>query len=109
MNKYNAFIVDEFRLSILHDMIDFDTPILEENESHKLDGRLSYYFRGRKTNLFPEGRLYHVENCFKTEKQAKDKLREVVSYTLEENLILIENLENENKKLYKLMEELKHE
>lgn len=106
MKERNAYIVDEIRFSILQDMIDFDNPILEENENHKLDGRFSYYFRGRKTNFFPEGRLYHIENCFETETKAKEKLKTIIKDTIEQNSILIDNLNGENKKLFLKLAEL---
>lgn len=104
-----VYIVDECAFKIKSDEVDFENPILKENGSNKLSGMYSYYFRGKKTNLWPEGRLYLAENCFKTKKEAIAKLKKIVLETIEENLILIENLENENKKLYKIMEDLKHE
>ena len=106
MKERNAYIVDEIRFSILQDMIDFDDPILEENENHKLDGRFSYYFRGRKTSFFPEGRLYHVENCFKTRELAEDKLVEVMRSEIENNEILMKNLSTENCKLYEKIQNI---
>lgn len=100
----NAYIVDEDSFKIKQDDVDFDNPILKENGSNKLSGMYSYYFKGKKTNLWPEGRLYLTENCFKTEKEAQDKLKKIAQETIEQNLILIENLTTENEKLKKIIE-----
>ena len=100
----NAYIVDEDSFKIKQDYVDFDNPILKENGSNKLSGMYSYYFKGKKTNLWPEGRLYLAENCFKTEKEAQDKLKKIAQETIEQNLILIESLTTENEKLKKIIE-----
>lgn len=107
MNK--AYIVDELTFKIKRDEVDFNNPVLKENGSNKLSGMYSYYFRGKKTNFWPEGKLYLVENCFKTEKEAKERLKQIILYTIEQNLILIENSQKENHKLYKIMEKIKHD
>lgn len=100
----NTYIVDEDSFKIKQDDVDFDNPILKENGSNKLSGMYSYYFKGKKTSLCPEGRLYLAENCFKTEKEAQDKLKKIAQETIEQNLILIENLTTENEKLKKIIE-----
>jgi len=100
----NAYIVDEDSFKIKKDDVDFDNPILKENGSNKLSGMYSYYFKGKKTNIWSKGRLYLVENCFKTEKEAQDKLKKIAQETIEQNLILIENLTTENEKLKKIIE-----
>ena len=101
-----AYIVDEISFKIKRDEVDFNNPILKENGSNKLSGMYSYYFRGKKTNLWPEGRLYLAENCFNTEKEAKEKLKTIIKDTIEQNSILIDNLNSENKKLFIKLAEL---
>lgn len=110
MKNEKAYIVEEVGFKIITDEIDFDNPIKTENQwSNKISERYCYCFRGKKSNLWPEGRLYLVENCFNTKEAAKEKLKEIILKTLNKNLILIENLQKENHKLYKIMEGLKHD
>lgn len=110
MKNEKAYIVEEVGFKIIMDEIDFDNPIKTENQwSNKISERYCYCFRGKKSNLWPEGRLYLAENCFNTKEAAKEKLKEIILKTLDKNLILIENLQKENHKLYKIMEGLKHD
>ena len=110
MKNEKAYIVEEVGFKIIMDEIDFDNPIKTENQwSNKNSERYCYCFREKKSNLWPEGRLYLAENCFNTKEAAKEKLREIILNTLDKNLILIENLQKENHKLYKIMEGLKHD
>lgn len=110
MKNEKAYIVEEVGFKIITDEIDFDNPIKTENQwSNKFSERYCYCFRGKKSNLWPEGRLYLAENCFNTKEEAKEKLKEIILETLDKNLILIENLQKENHKLYKIMEGLKHD
>ena len=104
-----AYIVDEVGFKIITDEIDFDNPIITENHwSNKFSERYCYCFRGKKSNLWPEGRLYLTQNCFKTEKEAKEKLKTIIKYTIEENLILIENLNGENERLNKKLNDIEN-
>lgn len=106
MSEYKAYIADEDSFSIVEDIIDDCKSICIVNGTNKLDGMYSYYVRGKANNLCPEGRLYLTENCFKTKKGAINRLKNIIKNTIDENSILIENLTNENNKLYKIMEDL---
>ena len=82
MKSEKAYIVEEVGFKIITDEIDFDNPIKTENQwSNKFSERYCYCFRGKKSNLWPEGRLYLANNCFKTEKEANEKLKTIIKYT----------------------------
>lgn len=108
-----AYIVDELSFKIKRDEVDFahcikmDIPLTATDIANHVEKKSGWFVRGAKTNLNPDGKIYLAENCFKTEEEAKERLREIVLKTLDENLILIENLQKENKKLCKIMEDIK--
>ena len=68
--------------------------------------KVSTVLRGASNNLYPDGRLYLAEYCFETEEEAMAKLKSVIQKTIEQNEILIENLNGENNRLSKKLEEL---
>lgn len=113
MNK--VYIVDEISFKIKRDEVDLahcikmDIPLTATDIANHVEKKAGWFVRGAKTSLNPEGKIYLAENCFNTEKAAKEKLKEIILKTLDENLILIENLQKENHKLYKIMEGLKHD
>ena len=110
-----AYIVDEISFKIKRDEVDLahcikmDIPLTATDIANHVEKKAGWFVRGAKTSLNPEGKIYLAENCFNTEKAAKEKLKEIILKTLDENLILIENLQEENHKLYKIMEGLKHD
>lgn len=110
MENEKAYIVEEVGFKIIEDEIDFDNPIITENEwSNKLSEQYCYCFRGKKNNLWPEGRLYLAVNCFKKKKEAINRLAAIIKYVIEENSILIENLNRENERLNKKLNDIENE
>lgn len=110
-----AYIVDEISFKIKRDEVDLahcikmDIPLTATDIANHVEKKAGWFVRGAKTNLNPEGKIYLAENCFKTKEAAKEKLKDIILKTLDKNLILIENLQKENHKLYKIMEGLKHD
>lgn len=110
-----AYIVDEISFKIKRDEVDLahyikmDMPLTATDIANHIEKKSAWFVRGTKTNLNPEGKLYLAENCFRTEKKAKERLKDIVIKTMDSNLILIKNLQKENNKLYKIMERIKHD
>lgn len=112
MIKYNCYIVDKFQLKVKCDVVDYqngirvDFPLTSENIAKGEKAKTLLYLVGRKNNLYPNGPMYPAEDCFKTRKEAEAKLEQIIRTTIRENITLIENLNGENKLLYKKLEKL---
>ena len=112
MNKYNCYIVNKQKFKIDHDNVDFNCgikihyPCTAEDLVNGRTDKSSLYLVGRPSNLYPEGKMYPYNDCFKTIEEAEDKLIEVIRSEIEKNEILMRNLVTENGKLYEKIKKI---
>lgn len=112
MKKYNCYIVNRDKFKIDCDNVDFqhiikvDFPCTAENFAKGKKNKSLSYLIGEQNNLYLQGKLYPIDDCFKTEEEAEDKLKEIMFSKIEQNEILIKNLKSENSKLYEKIQKI---
>lgn len=98
-----VYIVLENKLKIIKDLVDM-------TDIGKCDfgtGKMSDVYWGITERGYPTGQIYKVKNCFKTKKEAYERLDEIIQAKIDDNNKTIDNLRTDNLKLYEKLEKLR--